>query len=569
MKFLRVDMTSGSISEERIPERFADLGGRGLTSIMIHDSVPADCDPLGKDNILIFAPGFLGGTPLVNTGRLSIGAKSPLTGGVKESNVGGAMANALCRRGVRAVIVEGKAPEGALRHLIIDGNGLASLVDAADCRGMRNYELAERLLEEFGGKNAIASIGPAGEMLLASASVQATDPDGRPSRAAGRGGLGAVMGSKGLKALIVSGGGGESRPIADPEAFKEAARRFAAAVKRDGWSGEALPEFGTASILANMNASGALPTRNAREGSFEGADRINGDAMAKTIKRRGGKTTHKGCAQCIINCSNVYVNESGKHVTSGLEYETLWAMGAMIGVDDLDAAARLDFLCDDIGLDTMNTGTALAVAMDSGSMRFGDARAAIDMVEAAAKGTEMGRLIGNGPDAVGHYFGHSRTPAVKGQSIAGYDPRAMPGMGVTYATSPMGADHTAGFVGGASGSVDRLMDVSKSTQIHMAALDSTGLCMFAQSGGVDNICKAVAAVTGKPFGPREWRQLGVRCLTAELDFNRRAGLTGKDDQLPPMFHEEPLAPFYEAVPYSEDALHGTFAALGQTPEEKT
>ncbi len=569
MKFLRVDMTSGSISEERIPERFADLGGRGLTSVMINDSVPADCDPFGKDNLLIFAPGFLGGTPLVNTGRLSIGGKSPLTGGVKESNVGGAMANALSRRGVRAVIVEGKAPEGELRHLIIDENGAASLVDAANCRGMRNYELAERLLKEFGDKNAIASIGPAGELLLASASIQATDPEGRPSRAAGRGGLGAVMGSKGLKALIVSGGGEESRPMADSDAFKEAARRFAAGVKRDGWSGEALPEFGTASILANINASGALPTRNAREGAFEGADRINGDAMAETIQRRGGKKTHKGCAQCIINCSNVYMDDSGKPVTSGLEYETLWAMGAMIGVDDLDAVARLDFLCDDIGLDTMNTGAALAVAMDSGFMRFGDAQTAIDMVEAVSKGTEMGRIIGNGPEAVGRHFGHSRTPTVKGQSIAGYDPRAMPGMGVTYATSPMGADHTAGFVGGASGSADRLMEISISTQIHMAAFDSTGLCMFAQSGGVDNICEAISAVTGKQFGPREWRQLGLRCLTAEFEFNRRAGLTREDDQLPSMFHEEPLTPFYKAVPYAEDDLHGAFAAIRQLREEIT
>ncbi len=569
MKYLRVNMNSGSISEERIPEQYAGLGGRGLTSIMINDHVPADCDPAGKDNLLIFAPGFLSGAPLANTGRLSIGAKSPLTGGVKESNVGGAMASALSRHGIRAVIVEGKAPQGALHHLVIDADGQGALVDAMDCRGMRNYALAERLLKEYGDKTAISSIGPAGEMLLKSASIQATDLDGKPCRAAGRGGLGAVMGSKGLKALIVSGQGKESRPIADPDAFMEISRRFAGAIKRDGWSGEVLPEFGTASILANIDASGGLPTRNARQGRFEGAERINGDAMAETIKQRGGKTTHKGCARCIIDCSNVYVDASGKPVTSGLEYETLWAMGAMIGVDDLDAIARLDFLCDDIGLDTMNTGTALAVAMDSGCMAFGDARAAMDMVEGVARGTEMGRLIGNGPDAVGRHVGHARTPTVKGQSIAGYDPRAMPGMGVTYAASPMGADHTAGFVGGARGSVDKLIDASTSTQIQMAALDSMGLCMFAQSGGLPNLWQAVAAVTGKQFGDREWRRLGVRCLTAELDFNRRSGLTEEDDRLPAMFHEESLPPFNQTVPYQEDDLHGAFAALRQNSEEKT
>ncbi len=554
-------MTSVSVSEEHVPEQYANLGGRSLTSVMINDRVPAECDPLGKDNLLLFAPGFLGGTPLVNTGRLSIGAKSPLTGGIKESNVGGCMANALSRHGIRAVVIEGKAPEGKWYHLIIDEASRVSLVDAADCFRMRNYALAKCLHKDLGQKNAILSIGPAGEMMLASASIQATDPDGNPSRAAGRGGLGAVMGSKGLKAVIVSKAGKETPPITDLTTFKDVSKRFAAAVRRDGWSGGVLPEFGTASILANINASGALPTRNARQGSFEGADHINGDTLADTIKRRGGKTTHKGCSQCIINCSNIYTDETGKYVTSALEYETLWVMGAMTGIDDLDAVAHLDFLCDDIGLDTMNTGVALAVAMDSGAARFGDAQAAIDMVEAVTKETEMGQLIGNGPDAVGSHFGHSRIPTVKGQSIAGYDPRAMPGMGVTYATSPMGADHTAGFVGGARGSIETLIKTSISSQIHMAAIDSMGLCMFAQSGGMENLFKAVTAITGEQFGNQEWRQLGIRCLTAEVDFNRRAGLTKEDDRLPDMFHEEPLAPYHEAVPYPDKDLHGLFRKL--------
>ncbi len=568
MRLLRVNLTSGLIAEEQIPERYIGLGGRGLTSIMINDRVPADCDPLGEDNLLIFAPGFLSGTPLVNTGRLSIGAKSPLTGGIKESNVGGAMASALARLGIRAIIIEGKAPEDAWYHLVIDREGSASLVDATDCSRMGNYALAERLLKDFGNKNAISSIGPAGEMLLKSASIQTTSPDGIPSRAAARGGLGAVMGSKGLKALIVSKQGKVARQIADSDRFMDASKQFAAAIKQDGWSGRVLPEYGTASILANTDASGALPTRNARQGSFEGADKINGDTMAVTIERRGGKTTHKGCSQCIINCSNVYVDESGKPITSALEYETLWAMGAMTGIDDLDAIAKLDFLCDDIGLDTMNTGVALAVAMNAGIIRFGDAQAAVDMVASVAQGTTMGRLIGHGPDAVGNHLNHSRVPTIKGQSIAGYDPRAMPGMGVTYATSPMGGDHTAGFVGGVSGSIDTLRNASRSSQIHMAATDSMGLCMFAQSGGMDNLFGAISAMIGKPFDSQAWQQLGTRILTAEIDFNRRAGLTDKDDRLPDMFHQESLSSQYGTVPYPENDLHGTFAAIRQTLEEK-
>jgi aldehyde:ferredoxin oxidoreductase len=376
------------------------------------------------------------------------------------------------------------------------------------------------------------------------------------------------MGAKGLKALVVSRQGRAARPIADSEGFLEASKRFAAAIRRDGWSGRVLPEYGTASILANTDASGALPTRNARQGSFEGADRINGDAVADTIRQRGGKTAHKGCGRCIINCSNVYVDASGRPITSALEYETLWAMGAMTGIDDLDAIARLDFLCDDIGLDTMNTGVALAVAMDAGIMSFGDGPAAIEMMESVAKGTQMGRLIGHGPDAVGDHLNHSRVPTVKGQSIAGYDPRAMPGMGVTYATSPMGSDHTAGFVGGVRGSTDTLRNASTSSQVHMAAVDSMGLCMFAQSGGMDNLFRAVSAMIGEPFDARAWRQLGLRILAAEIDFNRRAGLTEKDDRLPEMFHQEPLAPHYGTVPYGDTDLHGTLAAIGQTLEEK-
>ena len=436
---LRIDMTTQCAYLEEVPDDYTHLGGRGLTSILINNEVPADCDPLGSDNRLVFAPGLLTGTPLVNTGRLSIGAKSPLTRGIKESNVGGTMANALTRHGITAIIVEGKAPDDALFLLIIHGDSSVELVSANPYKGMCNYELTEKLLAEHGTKNSIASIGPAGEMQLQSATIQATDSDGNPSRSAGRGGLGAVMGSKGLKAVVVSKEGKVSPSIFDPVEFKEVSKRFAAAIKNDGWSGRVLPEFGTASIVADTNAQGALPTRNGRKGSFDGAEKISGETMVETIRQRGGKTAQKGCSQCIINCSNIYVDETGKPVTSALEYETIWAMGAMIANSDLDAIARLDFLCDDIGLDTMNTGTAVAVAMDSGYKSFGDAAAAIEMLEDVAKGTEIGRIIGNGPDAVGKHFGNTRVPTVKGQSIAGYDPRAMQGMGGNLCDIPHGS----------------------------------------------------------------------------------------------------------------------------------
>jgi len=573
MKVIRVNLSDQSIVTQDVPEEYAGLGGRAFTSCLINNEVPATCDPLGVENKLVFAPGYLSGTPLVNTSRLSIGAKSPLTGGIKESNVGGTAAAALASLGVTALIVEGQAGEGEYFLIKIDEAGEASLVDGAQYKGLRTYALVEKLTEEFGDKKSITCIGPAGELHLTAASIQTTDLDGRPCRAAGRGGLGAVMGSKGLKALIVERGGKSADPLADAEQFKEGAKAYAKAVREDEFSGEALGEFGSAVLVEPINAAGAFPTRNARDGQFEDAAKISGEHMAKIIEARGGKKAHKGCAQCIIDCSNEYVDEDGKYVTSSLEYETIWSMGGMIGNGDLDSIARLDFLCDDIGLDTISTGVAIAVAMDAGYKEFGDGQAAIAMVEEVATGTEMGKLIGNGPAAVGKHFNHDRVPVMKGQSMAAYDPRAIQGMAVTYATTPMGGDHTAGWVVDQNleefgGTLDRFsaegqVEASRDTQIHMAAVDSVGICDFAQTGlagpgGMETVYKMVAAKSGKSFGEEDWTELGTRVLKTELEFNRNAGFTSKDDRLPKMFYEEPLPPTNKVVVISDEQMDSTF-----------
>jgi len=573
MKFITVDMTTAAVAATDVPERYAGLGGRALTSTIINREVPADCDPLGEKNKLIFAPGYLSGTTLVNTSRLSIGAKSPLTGGIKESNVGGTVAADLARLGITAVIIEGAASAGQDYVLQIDLNGEARLIDAADYKGMRTYELVAQLKQADDDKISVTCIGPAGELQLAGASIQTTDTDGRPCRAAGRGGLGAVMGSKGLKALIVAQGGKNADALADAAAFREPSSAYARAVKADPSSGELMPELGTAFLMEPINAAGALPTRNARSGQFEHVAKISGETMAATIKKRGGKTTHRGCAGCIINCSNEFVDENGAYVTSSLEYETIWAMGAMIGNADLDAIARLDYLCDDIGLDTMSTGVAVAVAMDAGYREFGDGPAAIAMVEEIAAGSDFGRILGNGPAAVGKYFNHERVPVIKGQSMAAYDPRAVQGMAVTYATTPMGADHTAGWVVDQNlkdfgGTLDRFsaagqVAASRNAQIHMASVDSIGLCDFAQTGlagpgGSENLFKMISAKSGKSFDEADWTALGLKALKAEREFNRRAGFSNRDDRLPKMFYEEPLPPHNTVVVISDDEMDTTF-----------
>ena len=573
MQLIRVNMTDLSITVAETPEGYRLLGGRGLTSTLINTEVPAQTDALGPENKLVFAPGFLTGTPLINTSRLSVGAKSPLTGGIKESNVGGSVAFALARLGITAVIVEGQAPAGQTYLLKVDAAGTAELIPAPQTRGMRTYALVEQLSARYGADSSITCIGPAGEFQLASPSIQTPDLDGRPCRAAGRGGLGAVMGSKGLKAMIVDRNGKAADPLKAPEGFKEAAGAYAKAVKADEFSGQILPQLGTAALVEAINAAGAFPTRNARNGQFDGVEKISGETMADVIKKRGGRTTHKGCAQCIIDCSNEFVDPEGRYVTSSLEYETIWSMGGMIGNDDLDSIARLDFLCDDIGLDTINTGVAIAVAMDAGYRPFGDAAAAIEMVEEASLGTAFGRIIGNGPDAVGRHFGHDRVPTVKGQSMAAYDPRAIQGMAVTYATTPMGADHTAGWVVDQNleafgGTIDALgaegqVEASRNTQIHMAAVDTVGICDFAQSGlaspeGIANVYKMVAAKSGRQFGEADWTELGRRVLKAERDFNRKAGFTNKDDRLPEMFYKEALPPHNVVVKVSDAQMDTTF-----------
>jgi len=571
MKFIRVNMNEQTINVEDVPQDYMGLGGRGLTSIMINKEVPPKCDPLGPDNKLIVAPGLLSGTSLVNTSRISIGAKSPLTGGIKESNAGGTVAAALGRLGITAIIVEGQAQEGDLSILRIDKEGEASLIPAQEYRAMRTYQFVEKILEAYGKKTAVLCIGPAGEYRMPLASIQTSDIDGRPCRAAGRGGLGAVMGAKGLKAVVVDQGGKRADAIADPKACNEAAKVLSKIIKEEFINVNMMAPLGTAALVAPVNSMGAFPSYNATKGVLEGWENIGGEAMAELIKKRGGNTTHMGCAQCVIHCSNIFVDEKGKYVTGSLEYETIWAMGGMTGIADLDTIARLDNLCDDIGVDTMSTGVAIAISMDAGHKKFGDGKAAIEMVEEIGKGTEFGRILGNGPAAIGKHFNHARVPVVKKQSVAAYDPRAMLGHGVTFATSPMGADHTAGNLVGLylAQQLDPLkpegqVEASRFIQTAMAAFDVTGLCFMASVALLtpeagEAFLKVLNAKLGTQFGPDDFPgAMGIRVLKAEKEFNRRAGFTKEDDRLPRFYYEEPLPPHNTVFSITDEEIDSTF-----------
>ncbi|SHF99391.1 aldehyde:ferredoxin oxidoreductase [Desulfacinum infernum DSM 9756] len=576
MRFIRIDMKERSIREDAVPPEYQGLGGRGLIAACLNREVPPRCHALGSENKLVISPGILSGTPFVNTSRLSLGAKSPLTGGIKESNVGGTPADLLGRHGVQALVVEGRPESGSWMLLHIDRSGQVALRECDHLAGMGTYETASTLKSEYGEDCTVLCIGPAGERLYAIASVQATDTDGRPCRAAGRGGMGAVMGSKGLKAVVIEPPDEDRVQIADPGGFRKAVAEVVRIIKSDPMNSEVMPELGTAALVAPVNAMGAFPCYNARKGVFEGWEKISGEALAELLKKRGGKPRHTGCSRCIIHCSNEFVDESGAYVTSSLEYETIWAMGGMLGVDDLDTIARLDFMCDDLGVDTMNAGVGMAVAMDSGHAPFGDREAVFRMMEDMARGTGLGPVLGAGPVAVGRHFNNPRVPAVKGQSIAAYDPRAMLGQGVTYATSPMGADHTAGNMVGAyltnqlnprdkAGQVE----VSRELQIAFAAFDTLGLCFiaavsFLKPDSCASFAKAVGAKMGCEFGVEDFRQMGMSVLRAEREFNRRAGLLSRDDRLPKFFYEEPLPPTNAVFTLSDQELDSVFEELNES-----
>jgi aldehyde:ferredoxin oxidoreductase len=381
-------MTEAKVQIEELTPEYAPLGGRALTSTIVAREVPPLCNPLDSDNKLVVAAGLLAGTTCPNAGRLSVGAKSPLTGGIKESNVGGNVSMKLGKLGIAGIVLEGQVPEGKLFYLLVNKDG-TQLLPADEYKGLKNYDLASKLQDKYGKKVGIVSIGPAGEMKLSAASVAVTSTNGTPSRHAGRGGMGAVMGSKGLKAIVVDDKGAPGVNYADKEAFKKAAAVFRDALrehpvtKPDG----GLAVYGTNVLTSIINEAGGFPTRNFTEGQFEGASKISGETMHDVIKERGGNTTHSGCSACIIQCSNEYVDKDKNYVTSALEYETIWANGANCGIDDLDAIAQIDRLCDDYGVDTIEIGCAVAVAMHAGIKPFGDAAGAIELIHEIGKGT--------------------------------------------------------------------------------------------------------------------------------------------------------------------------------------
>jgi aldehyde:ferredoxin oxidoreductase len=569
-KILRINLSTSTATFEEVPEVYRKFGGRGLTSCIIEREVPATCDPLEIDNKLVFAPGILGGTAVPCSGRLSTGAKSPMTGGIKEANTGGAMAQKLAKLGLKAIVFEGRAQKPT--SLKIDKNGV-SFSSGASLAGLGSYEILERLKKEHGDKACMSFTGPAGDMRLTAASILFTTPD-HHIRVAARGGLGAVMGSKNLKSVVVDDTGSNLVDIKDPKKLKENVGILTKGVLSNHFVGE-LRKLGTPAIVMITQTAGALPTKNYSRGQFDQAENISGEHMEEILKKRpNGEPVHRCMDGCIISCSNVYTDEKGELIVSGIEYETIALIGSNCLIGDLDSIAHINRVCNDAGVDTMDVGAALAVAMEGGLLPWGDAEAALNLVKEIAKGTENGKMIGCGVKFTGEKLGVKRIPHVKGQSLSGYDPRILKGLGVTFATSPMGADHTAGIVlpgphdptynpVASSGQAPK----SQFMQSWMAAVDSLGLCMMIgmpimESGpGLHlNLIACVSAVTGEELEDKYMCNLGTSVLQIERRFNKAAGFTSKDDRLPRFFVEESYAPGAPVFDVSEEEMDNVHKA---------
>jgi len=574
-KVVRIDMGAKNgpkVSIEPIGT-YAGLGGRGLTSAIISKEVPPTCHPLSSDNKLVIAPGLLSGSIAAMSGRISVGCKSPLTGGIKESNSGGQPSQVLARLGYAAIILEGKPESNDLYTIFIDKTGVNTTVDNS-LRMLGNYDTVEKMKKKFGDKIACISIGPAGEMHLAGASVAFTDTELRPTRHAGRGGPGAVMGSKNVKIIVLEDKDLPMRQPKDPDKFKEANRVFVEGLRKHGVTGQALPAYGTNVLTNILNEAGAYPTYNFRQGTFAGASKISGETEAALETERGGVPTH-GCHRgCVIRCSGIYNDKDGHYLSKQPEYETVWAHGGDCGIDDMDKIAMLDFLDDNYGLDTIEMGVTIGIAMEAGLLKFGDADGAINLIHEVGKGTPLGRIIGSGAAVTGKVFGVERVPIVKGQSMPAYDPRGVKGLGVTYATSPMGADHTAGYATATNilkvgGFVDPLkpqgqIELSRNLQVATAAIDSTGMCLFIAFAILDQpetfqaLIDLLNTFYSLNFTADDVAEYGKKILTMERDFNIRAGFTKEHDRLPAFFKTQAVAPHNVVFDVSDEELDQVF-----------
>ena len=546
-KYLHINLGDRSIKTEEMDGEALVKAGRYFIVKTLLEAGAATMDPLSPEAPLIFSAGPFAGSNFSNANRLSVGCKSPLTGGIKEANSGGTFAFALGQLELAGLTLYGASDDWCVIRITKDGG--ITFEDASPYMGKGNIEAAELLHEKYGRKVSLGICGPVGEYQGLVSGIAFTDPEGRPERLAARGGVGAVMGSKKVKAIVVDTL--KMPTFHDRKKLMGAVREYGKRLSADP-AIENFANTGTAMMADFMNKIGGLPVRNFSGGQLtakgEGPLKLGGDFIREQNRARGGETTHACMPGCLIKCSNIYVDADGNEIVSPLEYETLGLMGSNCGLDDPDDVARLNHVANDLGVDTIEIGAMLGVLMEAGEGAFGDTRFMADALKDIFHGTERGRILAQGTARVGAHYGVARIPTIKKQGISAYDPRVAEVTGISMMLTAQGADHTAGNLP-AYQSVGKttaeLVEASLEIQTVCAAIDSLGLCLFGRSVtnvSYDLVIGALNDATGSNFDTAFIEELGRETLRLEWEFNKRAGFTEADDELPAFFYSEALAP---------------------------
>ncbi len=543
-KILEIDLTSGAIRTLPLDMEIARLflGGRGLGARLLWDTVGPGVDPLSPENVLIFTAGPLTATGYQTSNRFSVSTKSPQTGTILDANSGGYWGMQFKKAGYDALIVHGRAEKPVYIEIKSDS---VALHDAGHLWGMRVSQVTKTLGQNDNRRNVLC-IGPGGENLVLFAAIM---NDGQRSLA--RGGPGAVMGSKNLKAIVVEG---KYRPeIVDQDRFKFMLYESRKLLRASPLTSQALPEFGTAVVMNIVNTVGALPTRNFQESQFEGAENISGEALADNYLVKNA-----ACWACPIGCTRI--SKTDKVEGEGPEYETTWAFGASCGIDDLAAIIEANAICNDLGIDTISAGATIACAMElaergliDSELRFGRADLLAPTLEAIGARRELGDQLAEGSLRLATRYGHPElSMSVKGLEMPAYDPRGMQGQGLLYATSNRGACHMRGNmlgleVLGLPKLIDRFQVQGKSSfvilhQNSSAAIDSLVICKFTNMGvSEEYFARTLTAVTGVPYATGDLIRVGERVWNLERLYNLREGFSKTDDTLPPRLLNEPVA----------------------------
>ena len=547
-----IDLPTQHIRTEELHGEDIVRAGRYHIAKTMTDKNLAAVDPLSPENPLIFSAGPFAGTNFSNANRVSVGCKSPLTKGVKEANGGGTFAFALGQLQISGMTLEGASDSWIMIRFTKDGE--IQFLDASDYMGKGNFETAAMLHERFGKKVSLALCGPVGEYQGLLSGIAFSDVDLRPSRLAARGGVGAVMGSKKVKAIIVDLD--RMPPLHERKKVMGAVKEYRKLLDAEP-AIQAFQQTGTAMVADYTNHVGGIPVRNFSGGQAvdteTGEFKLGGDFLREQNLARGGEQTHACMPGCIIQCSNVYADADGKEVVSPIEYETIGLLGTNCGLENPDDLAQLNYQANDLGIDTIELGGTIGVLMDAGKGQFGDVDFMHSVLADIRAGNEAGKLYAQGTAVVGEALGVARVPVIKRQAISAYDPRVIEVTGLSMMLSAQGADHTTGNLPSydcTGKSVEELVATSLDIQVLCAAVDSLGLCVFGRSvtnEQLDFIVQAINDAHGVELPTKFFTDLGRQTLALENQFNKAAGFADADDELPAFFYAENLPPSDKAA----------------------